>query len=273
MAETIDRNEMPFVAPCRQVSPLAPFRWLARGVGDLRAAPRQSLAYGGAVAVLTAVVTTLAWLQGSQWILFAIIGGFVFMAPLCCVGLYAISAQIERGQPPLLARSLKAAFRRHLGNEMVFALVLMVIFMIWARSAFMVTAFFPMDSYSGSRDLLAFLGFGSAIGAVFAAVTFSASAFSLPMLMHRDVDSITAIVTSINAVLRNKLAMLVWLVLIVALLLIGIATLFLGLVLIVPVIGYGVWHAYMDTIDAEAFPRHEAGITSTPRDAASLGEL
>jgi uncharacterized membrane protein len=100
---------------------------------------------------------------------------------------------------------------------------------------------------------------------VFAAVTFSASVFSLPMIMHRDVDSITAIVTSINAVLRNKLAMVVWLGLIMLGLLLGAASAFIGMIVILPVIGYGVWHGYLETIDAGAFPRHSAGITSLPR--------
>jgi uncharacterized membrane protein len=129
----------------------------------------------------------------------------------------------------------------------------------------MVTVFFPTSGQASTLDLFRFLGFGSMIGAVFATATFSASAFSLPMIMHRDVDSITAIVTSINAVLRNKLAMLVWLALIVSGLLIGIVTAFVGLIVIIPVIGYAVWHGYLETIDASAFPRHADGITSTPR--------
>ncbi len=85
------------------------------------------------------------------------------------------------------------------------------------------------------------------------------------MIMHRDVDSVTAIVTSVNAVLRNKGAMLVWLSLIVALLLIGVLTAFVGLIVIIPVIGYAAWHGYLETIDADEFPRHEVGITSIPR--------
>jgi uncharacterized membrane protein len=116
-------------------------------------------------------------------------------------------------------------------------------------------------------DWIVYLGFGSLVGAVFAGVTFSASAFSLPMIMHRDVDSVTAIVTSINAVLRNKWAMAVWLSIIVVSLIIGIATAFVGLIVIIPVIGYAAWHGYLDTIDADDFPRHENGITASPRDA------
>ena len=108
-----NRDEMAFVAPCRKLSPWAPFRWVRLGVADLLQAPQQSLFYGLTIAVLIAVVSLLAWMKGSQWIMFAMLGGFVFLAPLTCIGLYAISAQLERGQPALMARSLRAAFRRH----------------------------------------------------------------------------------------------------------------------------------------------------------------
>ncbi len=260
-----NNNEMPFVAPCRNLSPWAPFRWVRLGVRDLVQAPQQSLIYGLAVALLIAIVSLLAWMKGSQWIMFAMLGGFVFLAPLTCIGLYAISAQLERGQPPLMARSLRAAFRRHLGNEMIFAIILLVIFLVWARAAVIITVFFPTDGEITIRELWPYLGFGSIVGAIFAAITFCASAFSLPMIMHRDVDSITAIVTSVNAVLRNKRAMFIWLTIIVASLLLGLVTAFVGLIVIIPVIGYAAWHGYLETIDAEEFPRHDVGITSVPR--------
>ncbi|MGI9223121.1 MAG: DUF2189 domain-containing protein [Woeseiaceae bacterium] len=265
-AAGITRQNMPFVAPCRELSLWAPFRWIRLGVADLVRAPQQSLVYGLTVAILIGIVSLLAWFRGSQWIMFAMIGGFVFIAPLACIGLYAISAQLERGQDPVMARSLRAAFKRHIGNEAIFALVLLVIFLVWARAAVIVTAImFPTDGDPTASELLSFLAFGSGVGAVFAAVTFSASAFSLPMIMHRDVDSVTAIVTSVNAVLRNKGAMIVWLALIVLLLVLGVATAFVGLIVIIPVIGYATWHGYEETIDANAFPRHSEGITATPR--------
>jgi uncharacterized membrane protein len=261
----INRDELPFAAPCKTLSPWAPFNWVRAGISDLMQAPQQSLAYGLSVAVLIGVVSLLAWTRGSQWIMFAMLGGFVFLAPLTCIGLYAISAQLERGQPALITRSIRAAFKRHFGNEMIFALVLLVIFMVWARAAVMVSVFFPTEGEITTMQLVSFFTFGTTIGAIFAAITFSASAFSLPMIMHRDVDSITAIVTSVNAVLRNKLAMIVWLSIIVISLLIGVATAFIGLIVIVPVIGYAAWHGYLETIDADAFPRHQVGITSVPR--------
>jgi uncharacterized membrane protein len=260
-----NRDDMPFVARCKILSPWAPFRWVKLGIRDLVQAPQHSMAYGLTVALLIGIVCLLAWFRGSQWFMFAMIGGFVFLAPLTCIGLYAISAQLERGQQPVMARTARAAWKRHFGNEMIFALALLVVFLVWARAAVMISVFFPTDGDPTFKDWFMYLGFGSMVGAVFATITFSASAFSLPMIMHRDVDSITAIVTSVNAVLRNKLAMLVWLTLVIVLLVLGVATAFIGLVVIVPVIGYAAWHGYLETIDADEFPRHEEGITSVPR--------
>jgi uncharacterized membrane protein len=264
------RDTLPFIAPCRKLSIFAPFRWIRLGVADLVEAPQQSMVYGLAVAVLIGAVSLVAWFRGSQWIMFGMLGGFVFLAPLVCVGLYAISAQIERGQEPVLARSLRAAFRRHIGNEAVFALALLVIFLVWSRAAVIVTAvMYPTNGNPTTLELVSFLAFGSGVGAIFAAVTFSASAFSLPMIMHRDVDSVTAIVTSVNAVLRNKGAMIVWLALIILGLVLGVVTAFVGLIVIIPVIGYATWHGYEETIDASAFPRHHEGVTATPRPNSS----
>ena len=206
-SEPIDRETMPFVAPCRTLSPTAPIGWVRKGIADLTRAPQQSLLYGFFMALVMAVVVWLAWTRGSHYIMLAMLGGFVFIAPLACIGLYAISAQLERGLEPSMARSLRAAFRRHIGNEMIFAIALLVVFLVWSRAALMITVFFPVGAEPDLPALIPYLTIGTVVGAIFAGVTFSVSAFSLPMIMHRDVDSITAIVTSINAVLRNKLAM------------------------------------------------------------------
>src|SRR5210317_2414776 len=178
----LNRDEMPFVAPCKKLSPWAPFRWVKLGIKDLVQAPQQSMAYGLAVALMIGIVCLLAWFRGSQWFMFSMLGGFVFLAPLTCIGLYAISAQLERGQAPLMTRRVRAAFKRHFGNEMIFTLALLVIFLVWARAAVMVSVFFPTEGDPSVKDWVMYLGFGSMVGSVFAAVTFSASAFSLPMI-------------------------------------------------------------------------------------------
>jgi uncharacterized membrane protein len=153
---------------------------------------------------------------------------------------------------------------------MVFALMLMVVFLVWARAGSAVHVFFPIGELPGWRDYLTFFGIGSAIGSIFALIVFSAAAFSLPMLVDRKVDAVTAVVTSINAVLRNKPAMAVWAALIVLAVAPGFALLLMGrekgagfapvmalLGITLPLIGHATWHAYRATIDASAWPRNE----------------
>jgi uncharacterized membrane protein len=134
---------------------------------------------------------------------------------------------------------------------MILAFVFLIVFLIWVRSASMVHIFFPSTSSMEIMDWVKFLSIGSAIGAVFATVVFCLGAFSIPMIMDRDVDAITAVITSINAVLKNKAVMVVWGLLIVILILIGIATLFIGFAILLPIVGHASWHAYREVIDAD----------------------
>ena len=98
-----------------------------------------------------------------------------------------------------------------------------------------------------------FFGVGSSVGAVFCAIIFTASVFSLPMIMDRRTDMVTGVITSINAVLRNKLALFVWASLIGVCLLSGLLTAYLGLAVLLPVLGYATWHGYRESIDASAW--------------------
>lgn len=249
-------DALPFVAPCRRVPPGAPFRWLAAGWRDMRAAPGQSLGWGLAVLAMSWLVSLLALWLGSWIVLLSLLSGFVFLGPLLAIALYAVSWQLEHGRVPTFDRSLDAA-RLRLGDSMVFALILLVIFLVWARAGSMVHVFFPVESKPEVRQVVAFLAIGSAVGSIFAAIAFAASAFSLPMLMDRKADTVTAVVTSVNAALRNKPAMAVWLALIVLLTGIGFATAFVGLAVLFPLLGHATWHAYRDVVDASAWPAHE----------------
>jgi uncharacterized membrane protein len=249
-------DQLPFVAPCRNLEATAPLRWVSAGWQDLRRAPAQSLSYGVAVVAASYGASLVAWQLGGMMLLFGVITGFLFIAPLVAIGVYEISRQLERGETPTLARGLKAT-RRNMGNELVYALVIMVVFLIWARAATLMSVFLPEGAAPGWRDLIAYLGIGSAVGSIFAALTFSASAFSLPMIADRQTDAVTAVVTSINAVLRNKLAMLVWAAIIVTCLLIGFLTAFVGLTVLMPLLGHATYHSYRDTIDASDWPRAE----------------
>lgn len=249
-------DEMPFVAPCRQVAPAAPFRWLAAGWRDLRAAPGQSLGWGLIVLAVSWMVSLLALWLGSWIVLLSLLSGFVFVGPLLAIALYAVSWQLENGRVPTFDRSLEAA-RIRLADSMVFALILLVIFLVWVRAASMVHVFFPVASRPALTEMLRFFAIGSAVGSIFAVLTFAAAAFSLPMLMDRKVDTVTAVITSVNATLRNKAAMAVWLAVIVVLTGLGFVTAFVGLVVLFPLLGHATWHAYREVVDASAWPAHE----------------
>lgn len=246
-------DERPFVAPCRRLRWSAPFRWLRLGWNDYRAVPRISRNYGLFIFLVCAVMAWLGWRVGGWVLLLALMTGFVFIAPLLAFALYSVSRQLHQGQRPSLTYTLRAS-RRPFANAMVFGLVLLIVFLVWARAGSMVHIFFPVDADPDWGALAGFFAIGTAVGALFAGFTFAASAFSLPMLANREVDVVTAVVSSINAVLRNKPAMLTWAALIVALTSLGVATALLGLIVVIPWLGYATWHGYRETMDVSEWP-------------------
>lgn len=248
---------LPFAAPCRELAASAPLRWLRLGWKDLCRAPIPSIAYGSIVVMVSWTVSLLAWRLGSYLLLFASLSGFVFIAPVIAIGLYEIARQVERGEKPLIAEAMRGT-RRALSNTMVFALALLVVFLVWARAASMISVFLPLEAGATAIEFATYFGIGTAVGALFAAITFSASVFSLPMIDDRQTDAVTALVTSVNAVLHNKRAMAVWAALIVANVLVGFATAFLAFWVLIPLLGYATWHAYVETIDASAWQRSDA---------------
>ncbi|MFA5939008.1 MAG: DUF2189 domain-containing protein [Sinimarinibacterium sp.] len=249
----VEPAALPFVAPCRVLSPNAALGWIRLGWHDLRRAPRQSLTYGAVMVSMSYLITAFTWWWGNLGLYLGLISGFVFVGPWLALTLYAISIRLERKEPVSLLQSLGDA-RQQLGNAMVFAVILTVVFLVWARAATILHVFFPADSARELKDLAWFLGIGSAVGALFCAIVFAVSAFSLPMLMDRRVDTVTAVVTSVNAVLRNKPAMAVWAMLIVACVIVGLLTAYLAFLVLLPLLGHATWHAYRQTIDASRWP-------------------
>lgn len=245
--------ERPFAVPCATLDAGAPLRWLRAGWRDFRRAPGLSLLFGGVVLLVSVAVSALAWSLGRFALLAALLSGFVFVAPLIAVGLYCVSRELEAGRRPELRDSFVLA-RRVAGQAGVFALAQLVVLMLWSRAGMMVNALVPVEN----NDLVTWVEFlliGSAAGSVFAAFTFATAAFSLPMIADRDVDMVTAGVSSVNAVLRNKGVMLQWAALIALLTAVGFLTAYLGLVVVMPWLAYSAWHAYRETLDATAWPR------------------
>lgn len=246
-------EELPFAAPCRSLSATEPLGWLRLGWADLKAAPRQSLCYGVIMLALSHGITAATWLFGNIGLYLGLVSGFVFVGPWLALTLYSISRRLEEARQVSLGSSMGDAARA-VGNALVFAVILTVVFLVWARAATMVHVFFPPTENPGWSELLPFLAVGTAVGAVFSAIVFAASAFSLPMLMDRRTDTVTAVVTSINAVLRNKGAMAVWAAIIVACVIVGAATAWLAFIVLLPLIGHATWHAYRRTVDASQWP-------------------
>ncbi|WP_341675087.1 DUF2189 domain-containing protein [Niveibacterium sp. SC-1] len=241
------RNVLP---PINRVPAHSAIVWLARGTRDMRAAPLASLFYGfcfGAMGITVSMVFEHAYQYTS-----ALTSGFLLLGPFLAMGLYELSRQHERGEPMSLGRSL-VVWRRNAANIGIFALVLIVIFLVWARASLIMFALFytnEMPNLSGflsqvmSLENLDFLAVYSAVGAFFAVLVFALSAVSIPMMLDRGQDAITAMLTSFAAVTRNLLPLLIWGILIAALATLGFLTFHIGLVFFMPLIGHGTWHAY-----------------------------
>jgi uncharacterized membrane protein len=248
-------EDMPFVAPCRIIEITAPLRWIRLGWNDLTRAPLVSLIYGLALSLLSLLISLFTWRYGTMALYISLASGFIFMGPVLAVGLYSISRQLEEGRKPVLGYCIREG-QHHIRELLVLGVVLLVVLMVWARAATMMNVFMPMQAHPGWQQLLPFFGIGSMVGAIFSGVVFAASAFSLPMIMDRKADAITAVVTSANAVLRNKKPMLLWATIIVFAVVLGFATFLLGFIVLLPVIGHATWHAYKETIDASAWEKN-----------------
>ena len=255
-APSIEEKPLPFAAKSRILPVSAPITWIRMGYEDMRNAPAVSLTYGLGLTLLSVLIAYSAWQFGTLGLYLGMASGFLLIGPVMALGLYSFSCQLEHGRKPVMGYCLREG-GRHMKDILIFSFVLLIVFMIWARAATAMHIFFPDNADYSMMDLAMFLGIGAAIGAVFSTVVFTASAFSLPMIMDRKTDAITAVITSVNAVLRNKLTMLVWAIIIVSFVAVGFATFFIGFIVVLPLIGHATWHAYRDTIDASDWPEHE----------------
>jgi len=242
------------IVPSRDLKMGAAFGWLRSGWSDFRKAGSISFIYGLFVFMVSIAVAWLAWRLGGYVLLITALSGFVFVAPMLAFGLYSVSRQLCESDQADLGRTIRA-IKRPLSNAMVYTLVLLIVFLLWARAGMMVQVFFPYGQDPEWDHIVTFLLIGSAVGAIFASVSFAASVFSLPMLANRDVDVITAVISSINAVLRNKPAMFVWAILVVSMTLVGFLTAGIGLIIIIPWLAYATWHGYREALDVSEWPK------------------
>lgn len=123
----------------------------------------------------------------------------------------------------------------------------------WLRTGIVIMALSPIVE-GDMLALVEYLAIGTVVGGIFALLTFAVAVVSLPLIADRDIDMITAGISSVNAVLRNKRVMLLWVAIIVVLTVIGFATAFIGLGIVMPWLAYARWHAYRDTLQQDEWP-------------------
>jgi len=234
----------------RQVDAGAPFEWIRLGLADLRACPGPSLFYGLCFALAGYLI---AWiLQGQPQYLAAAVAGFLLLAPALSIGIYALSRRRERGEPCALAPTL-TAWRANMASIGLFSLVLLVIFIVWARASMFTFALFFTEAMPDLRSMLTqlanpenlgFLLVWLAVGAAFALLVFAISVVSIPLMMDRRQDAVTAALASIQVVARNPGAMLMWAAIIAWATAAGLLMGFLGIIFVAPLLGHATWHAY-----------------------------
>ncbi len=237
-----------------QVDCGAPLRWVAAGWRDLRAAPAASLFYGAAFALMGWLIYFV--FRHAHEYTSALTAGFLLLGPFLCTGLYDISRQLTTGKPVRLAQTM-TAWRANLGAFSLFALVLTIVMLVWARASLVTFALFFS---SGRPSLSGFLGRVAspehwdfvltylAVGGVFATIVFALSVVSVPLMLARGTDTVVAAITSVRALAANPVPLMLWAALIVLVVGAGFATLFFGLLVAVPVVGHATWHAYVDIV-------------------------
>lgn len=227
---------------------------LAAGWRDFRRAPFYGLFFAlvyvlGGWGILAAMT-----LQGQVWWTIPAMAGFPILGPFIACGFYEVSRRLEAGQPLIAHEVLGVVWRQKDRQIPSMAAVVVVFFLFWNFLSHIIFALFlgraTLTNISTSLDVfltpagLAMIGFGTAVGAVLAALLFALTVVSLPLLMDREVDFVTAMLTSMACVRASPLAMLAWAALIAAGLAIGMALGFLGLFLVLPLFGHASWHLY-----------------------------
>ncbi len=236
-------DNVPLYAPCRKLSIGDPFRWLKMGWQDFKRTPWHSLAYGLVFVFFGWLLLYFAWAHENNALIISLLFGFLIMGPVLCFGLYDISHQLEKNRKPTFRHERKKVFR-DIGDERLFAMMMsmLIVFLIIVLSV-MAGIEPAFGQNTGSYAVASLL-----ISMFFAGLAFCASAFALPMILHQDADGATAMLTSINAVLRNKRVLALWALLIFVLTAAGFATALIGLGFTTPLLGYAAWHAYRETI-------------------------
>ena len=232
----------------------AAFDWLAAGWRDVRSGPASSLAYGLTVLVISGLVIWAMVAAGMPWLIFPALSGFLVVGPVLAIGLYQKSRMLAAGDAVRLSDMILV--RPASGGQVLFAgLLLCLLIVLWLRAAELLYAlFFGLLPFPGFDQILAqllttprgwaLIATGSAVGGLFAAFAMAISLFSIPMLLSKRTDALTALGTSFAITTQNLRATLPWGGIVVASFALSVFTGLLGLIVIFPLLGHGTWHAW-----------------------------
>ncbi len=237
----------------REVDALRGFDWLRRGWQDLTCCPGIALAHGALMALFGALLFGFA--AHRFWLLAGAFSGFLLVAPVLATGLYALSRALESNAPAGIA-AVRAVWCSGDRRLITFGVLLALAGTGWVMtSAALITLWAPQP-VNEPVEFLRHVVIGDSwlfeawimLGGLLAAPVFASSVIAMPMLLDRPVGVLAAVLTSWRAVLANPLPMAVWAALIMLLTLLGMATLLIGLVVLMPLLGHASWHAYRDLV-------------------------
>ena len=258
----------------RTISVTQPFVWLSRGYRDLVRVGWLSLAHGLALAGCGGAILRVG--HDRFWLLAGAISGFLVVAPVLATSLYALSRALERGEPPSVGvvtrtwLNWQSSHFNKFGNDywcmVQFGCLLAAAATGWVlTSAALITLMAPVPIQTPLDFLhhvvLAREGWlfelWLALGAVMAAPIFASSVVTMPLLLDRRVTLMEAVLTSWRTVLANPIPMGVWATIIAGLTLLGLCTLLLGLIPLIPLLGHASWHAYRDLVETSRVTSRE----------------
>jgi uncharacterized membrane protein len=230
---------------------------LSEGWDDFRAAPTQLIFL--IYPVLGVILARAASGNSLLHLIYPLVTGFALVTPLFALGIYEISRRRERGEPVSWLNVFDVLHSKSIVSIGLLGLMLLAIFLIWLdcahgiyRSIFGAST---PDSISGFIDQLfttksglQLFIVGNLSGLIFAALVLTLTVISFPLLLDRPVGAVTAIITSVRAVLANPVPMAVWGLIVAAGLLLSSLLLFVGLAVALPVLGHATWHLYRKVI-------------------------
>lgn len=234
---------------------------LRSGASDFGRAPVFGLVLGGVFAFIGVLIYVQLLVWNSTYWMLPIAVGFPLVGPFLAVGLYEVSRELEAGRKPDWVSVLNVVFEERKRQLPLMVFVSLFFYLIWVYMAHLIFALFfglkPLTNVSSSLDLfftshgVMMLLTGTIVGGIMAFLLFSISAVSIPLLLEKDVDFVTAMIASFTVVLENKGPMLIWGLIVAALSFLAILPIFLGMFVVFPILGHATWHLYRKAVEFE----------------------